>query len=302
MKRFITSMLYVTCLSLCVTGASFAKAKTCKVKIHHTRVSTSANAIVQGANAGSVQEPRADGFVNAAQIYPFSETAIYKVYAAPDRVTDIALQVGEQLVAISTGDTARWVIGDTYSGTAGLKQVHVLVKPFAAGLKTNLVITTSARTYHLLAESTAGTAMSSLSWNYPQGELIAIKGEPARAEAPAPLALGIAPETLRFSYSVTGDKPNWRPSHVFDDGQKVYIEFPKDIGKSQMPPLFAIGTDGKAELLNYRVSYNYFIVDRLVEVAELRSGTNPQTVVRISRIDGPSLTSKSRPAMGGGHD
>src|SRR3546814_9664918 len=56
-----------------------------------------------------------------------------------EQVSDIALQPGETLTAVSAGDTVRWVIGDTTSGSGDAKRVHVLVKPFAPGLKTNLV-------------------------------------------------------------------------------------------------------------------------------------------------------------------
>jgi type IV secretion system protein VirB9 len=50
-----------------------------------------------------------------------------------------------------------------------------------------------------------------------------------------------------------------------------------------MPPLFVLGTDGDAELVNYRVRGNYYVVDRLFRAAELRLGERNQTVVRISR-------------------
>jgi type IV secretion system protein TrbG len=39
-----------------------------------------------------------------------------------------------------------------------------------------------------------------------------------------------------------------------------------------MPPLFVIGPGGAAELVNYRVSGRYMIVDRLFAEAELRIG------------------------------
>ena len=45
------------------------------------------------------------------------------------------------------------------------------------------------------------------------------------------------------------------------------------------------GSDGNAELVNYRARQNYYIVDRLFAAAELRLGTDPQQVVRISRTD-----------------
>src|SRR3546814_2706253 len=78
---------------------------------------------------------------------------------------------GEELIALSAGDTVRWVVGDTTSGTGGEQQVHVLVKPVAPDLETNLVITTDRRAYHLEMESTKGTYMASVSWHYPHDEL-----------------------------------------------------------------------------------------------------------------------------------
>jgi type IV secretory pathway VirB9-like protein len=41
------------------------------------------------------------------------------------------------LGAVAAGDTVRWVIGDTTSGSGDGKRTHVLVKPFAAGQSTN---------------------------------------------------------------------------------------------------------------------------------------------------------------------
>ncbi|SJZ31073.1 type IV secretion system protein VirB9 [Enhydrobacter aerosaccus] len=240
---------------------------------------------VDAANQAALREPSKDGYINAVQVYPFSEGALYRLYAAPEEVTDVALQPGESLVAISSGDTVRWVVGDTLSGTGSSKQVHVLVKPFAAGLKTNLVITTDRRTYHLAMESTEKTAMAAISWTYPQDALVALKKQNAQAEAAAPVANAVALENLRFRYDITGDRPPWRPVRAFDDGSKVYIEFPARIDQGETPPLFVVGPDGDNQLVNYRVRSNYYIVDRLFAAAELRLGTSPQQVVRISRTD-----------------
>ena len=124
---------------------------------------------VTNANRRATVEPRTQGFVNAVQVYPFAEGAIYHVITAPERVTDIALQPGEGLVAVASGDTVRWVIGDTTSGSGTDKRTHVLVKPFSAGLATNLVITTDRRSYHIALTSVPRTAMAALSWTYPPG-------------------------------------------------------------------------------------------------------------------------------------
>lgn len=87
---------------------------------------------VSNANAAARVEPRREGYYNAIQVYPWSEGALYQVYAAPGQITDIALEHGERLSgegSIAAGDTARWIIGDTESGSGASRRVHVFVKP-----------------------------------------------------------------------------------------------------------------------------------------------------------------------------
>jgi type IV secretion system protein VirB9 len=240
---------------------------------------------VDEANKTATQQPTKYGYINAIQIYPFTEGALYQLYAAPERVSDIALQAGEKLTSVSAGDTVRWIIGDTQSGSGESQQVHVLVKPFAPNLKTNLVITTDRRSYHVQMQSTAKTFMAAVSWIYPQDQLTALRHQNAEAEIVQPVASNLALENIHFRYAVSGDDPSWKPVRAFDDGQKVYIEFPRRIDQGEVPPLFIVGADGGSELVNYRMRDNYYVVDRLFAAAELRLGTDPQQVVRISRTD-----------------
>ncbi|MCR4269498.1 TrbG/VirB9 family P-type conjugative transfer protein, partial [Nitratireductor sp. ZSWI3] len=96
-----------------------------------TAASTPAGS-VENANAAARVEPRREGYYNAIQIYPWSEGALYQVYAAVGQITTIALEPGESLTGagpIAAGDTARWIIGDTASGSGTTRRVHVLVKP-----------------------------------------------------------------------------------------------------------------------------------------------------------------------------
>jgi type IV secretion system protein VirB9 len=199
-------------------------------------------------------------------------------------VTDIALQPGEALGAIAAGDTVRWVIGDTSSGSGATKRTHVLVKPFTRGLTTNLVITTDRRTYHLALTSTDHTALAALSWKYPQDELIALKASAEHAAAAQPVASGLSVEQLHFDYAISGDRPAWRPLRAFDDGRQTFIEFPASLSVGEAPPLFLVDAKGTASLVNYRVQGRYYIVDRLFDTAELRLGLKHQDVVRISRL------------------
>lgn len=251
----------------------------------HARQEAAPTSRVQSANRAALREPSRAGYINAVQVYPYSEGALYRLYAAPERVTDIALQPGETITAVAAGDTVRWTVGDTTSGSGETRRTHILVKPFSAGLRTNLVITTDRRVYHLQLESTGSTAIAALSWTYPQDELIALRRASAVAEAAAPVASGLAVESLRFGYTIGGDHPPWRPLRAFDDGRQTFIEFPPTIAQGEAPPLFVLGERGGAELVNYRMSGRYYVVDRLFERAELRLGADRQSVVRISRDD-----------------
>jgi type IV secretion system protein VirB9 len=241
---------------------------------------------VTDANAAARFEPVKDGYINAIQVYPYTKGALYQLYAAVNQVTDVALEAGEKLVSVSAGDTVRWVVGDTTSGEGKDAQVHILVKPVGADLETNLVITTDRRTYHLEMRSSDKTYMASVSWTYPAAELVSLRKQ--RDEAAASLAsiadAGVNIDQLRFRYRIEGDAP-WKPRQVFDDGAKVYIQFPSGLAQSEAPPLFVIGPDGKSALVNYRVRGTTYIVDRLFAAAELRLGTAPQRVVRIVRTD-----------------
>lgn len=245
---------------------------------------------VGAANAAARVQPERDGFLNAIQQYPWTDGALYQIYTSPGQVTDITLQEGEQLVGpgpVAAGDTVRWIIGDTISGSGPTARVHILVKPTRPDLATNLVINTDRRTYHLELRATGSTYMASVSWTYPQDQLIALQGRNAAAAAVAPVATGVDVSALNFRYRIEGDRVPWRPARAFDDGRQVFVEFPAGIAQGEMPPLFVTGTAGDAELVNYRVQGRYMVVDRLFAAAELRLGDRrSEQRVRIVRDDG----------------
>jgi len=248
---------------------------------------------IDAANSLAKIEPDLARFVNAVQVYPFMEGALYRLYAAPEQVTDIALEPGERLNSVSAGDTVRWVVGDTSSGgangsgAAAGERVHILVKPIAPGLSTNLVIATDRRAYHLEMRSFRETYMAAISWTYPQDQLVKRREEAVRAKEAEEfvVAPAINPDRLKFRYEIEGDRPHWRPVRAFDDGEQVFIQFPETIAQGEAPPLFVLSRDGKPELVNYRMRGNYYVVDRLFSAAELRLGEKRQSVVRILRTD-----------------
>ncbi|OYX74062.1 MAG: P-type conjugative transfer protein TrbG [Caulobacter sp. 32-67-35] len=242
-------------------------------------------------NRAARVEPSVGPQAGASQVYVYAEGALYQVYATPGRISDIVLEPGEALVgngAVAAGDTARWIIGDTISGAGAGQRVHVMVKPTRPDLATNLIINTDRRTYHLELRATAAAYLSSVSWRYPAGELVALSGGQPSGGSPASApaaATSDAVDRLYFGYAIGGKRAAWRPTRVFDDGAQVFIEFPRAVAQDQLPPLFVRGADGKTlELVNYRVRSGRMVVDRLFDIAELRMGTGKrQKVVRIKR-------------------
>ena len=180
------------------------------VKADKAKDDTSPKDRIATANSAARVEPVKDGYINAIQVYPYSSGALYQVYAAVSQVTDIALEAAEKLVAVSAGDTVRWVVGDTTSGEGASAQVHILVKPIGTDLETNLVITTDRRTYHLELRSSAATYMASVSWTYPASQLLALKGQQSRIEAAGATIAdpSVNLENLQFRYRLEGDAPD----------------------------------------------------------------------------------------------
>ncbi|UTM01086.1 P-type conjugative transfer protein TrbG [Alcaligenes sp. NLF5-7] len=238
------------------------------------------------ANREARMAPTRDGFINAIQVWPYSDGALYQVYASPGRVTLILLQPGERLIDMSAGDTVRWIVGDSMSGSGQSARANLQIKPVRPGLKTNLVVTTDRRIYLLELTSTESAWMASVSWDYPQDRLDALKAQDEASRLTTPMAAGLSVDQLRFRYEVTGDAPPWRPLRAFDDGQKVYIQFPAGIAQGDLPPLFMVGPDSDLQLVNHRYQAPYYIVDRLFGAVELRLGGDRAQAVRISRTDG----------------
>ncbi|PZQ64011.1 MAG: P-type conjugative transfer protein TrbG [Phenylobacterium zucineum] len=241
---------------------------------------------VYSANAQSRDLPASGAYVNAALYYAFEPGRLYTVNTSPRFLTVIALRPGEKLISKAAGDTVRWVLGETVQGSGPSEKVLVMLKPTRGGLRTNVILTTDQRTYLLEAVSREGDAYTSVvNWTYALDEAREAQAAKA-ADARGVVASGLAIDQLHFDYDIRPIKskpPRWQPLRVFDDGLKTYIQFPTNLGASEAPPLFVIGADKQAQLVNYRYLNGYYVVDRLIDVAELRLGEKRQTVVRITR-------------------
>jgi type IV secretion system protein VirB9 len=215
--------------------------------------------------------------------YTYEDKALFTIATAPLRVTDLTLESGETLVSQPTaGDAARWVISVVQGGDRS----HVFVKPLRPGLRTNLTLTTNRRSYFLeLSCRDDGTYMAGVVWQYPADEIARRREALKQAERERQSTTAITDlQALRFDYRIEGS-PSWKPTMVFDDGTKTFIRFPRPVSPERAPALFLLrsGSARDATYVNYRVKGDLYVVDRLVEAAELRLGSDDEDVVRITR-------------------
>ncbi|RWC00250.1 MAG: P-type conjugative transfer protein TrbG [Mesorhizobium sp.] len=192
------------------------------------------------------------------------------VVCSPLQVCDIELQPGEVVRDVLVGDTVRWKVEPATSGAAGGQSIHLVVKPSEPGLVTSMVVTTSRRTYHFQLKSHQTQYMARVGFEYPEDVSAKLADINARIEASTVPGAGVPAEQLDFSYSVSGDA-GWRPTRVYSDGEKTYIQFPRSISGQDAPVLFVI-SGGQNRIVNYRMKRDMMVVDYHVDRAVLVSG------------------------------
>jgi type IV secretion system protein VirB9 len=190
---------------------------------------------------------------------------------------------------VHAGDTVRWQLGPALSGPPDNQTTHVIVKPTAADLRTDLIIATDRRTYHLELLSRKDDWMPSVGFSYPeeiQAEWDAYRRNTAKEKKDNTLPeTGENLLTLDFKYEVDGKAP-WKPVRVYSTGLKTVIQMPALMKATESPALLVIGDGGKEELVNYRVRGDRYIVDLVFDKAVLISGVGrQQTKVTITRLD-----------------
>jgi type IV secretion system protein VirB9 len=205
---------------------------------------------------------------------------------APLQVCDIELQSGEVISNFNVGDLVRWRIEPARSGSGEGEIEHIIIKPLDVGLRTSMIITTNRRTYYIALVSHRTEYMPRVSFQYPDDTAQKWQGfqkenevrlfDKREAEAPSNALL----KNLSFEYTIDGDA-SFRPDRVFNDGNKTFLEMPKNLHQGEAPTLLVIrGEDGilpwgkKAEevIVNYRVQGNRYVVDSIPDQLILIAG------------------------------
>jgi type IV secretion system protein VirB9 len=192
------------------------------------------------------------------------------VLCSPLQVCDIELQAGEVVSDVLIGDTVRWKVEPATSGSAAGQRIHLVIKPSEPGLVTSMVVTTTRRTYHIQLKSHRTRYMARVGFVYPEDVNQKLAAVNARLEASIIPGAGVPAETLDFNYRTRGKAP-WKPTRVYSDGAKTYIQFPSSLAGRDAPVLFVI-SGGRNRIVNYRFKGSMMIVDYLIDRAVLVSG------------------------------
>jgi type IV secretion system protein VirB9 len=246
----------------------------------------SGRAAIAEANRAAREASTARGFVGGVQVFAYDPGRVYEVWTAPLRVTTLTLAPGETIVSKAAGDTVRWQIGETSSGEGASRRAHVMIKPLKPGLETNLVLSTSQRIYLIELKSGPPESFNAeVSWDL-ASVLPAPAVAPAAEPKPQPLVAPAGPLDAGYRIETRGRRPDWAPTAVMTDGVRTFLTFPPGLGAREAPALFAIAPDGKAQLVNYRQQGGLWVVDRVLQRAELRLGDRRRQSVRIVRASG----------------
>lgn len=195
---------------------------------------------------------------NGVTRFVYDDERVPVIECQPLYVTDIELQPGEGVLNIAVGDAVRWVLSPAASG-ANTTTPHILIKPTEERISTNVIITTTRRTYDINLHSRAAGGMQRVGFIY---------AEPAAPAATA--AVTPQPVVRDTAYRMSGDVALY-PTRVSNDGVHTYLEFPPTA--QTLPVLLATGQQGDA-LINYRILADHtYIVDGVPAALALVHGS-----------------------------
>lgn len=199
-------------------------------------------------------------------------------------VCDIALQANEVVVDLKVGDSARWLIERSASGSPDGIIEHLAIKPTDVGLQSNLRIYTDKRTYDIDLKSSAQHFMPSVAFIYPEQALqnfAALKNNLQRrmntqtivTDEGGPAALI---DKLDFAYEYSGDE-NLYPLRTFNDGRHTYLQMPPQVMARTLPALVVVHStslfaNDDIAVTNYRIKGDKFVVDGIPEHLRLMWG------------------------------
>lgn len=227
-------------------------------------------------------------------VFTYDSENSYTIQTRPLCVTDVQFPQGEHISAMVIGDSMEWGTAKSPDGR------HLFIKPKVESISTSATVVTNLHTYQLMLVSNplTGKWYQQVSFDYSgmgvqmsddqTGTATAqpeprhdVPSEPEEKQdkkkdaATTPVTIGVPLDKLSFDYDIEGDAP-FKPNSVFDDGRFTYIRMPSTV--QEWPALFLLTSDGDAEIINYVVKGNYYVVSRLMSKFILKIKNDQVTI------------------------
>lgn len=200
---------------------------------------------------------------NSTMVFSYSPNQLYKIYCRMGFITDLAFKKGETINYVGGGDTAGWSISKT--NVDGVE--HLLVKPVVETGTTNFFIATDKHTYQLIVNS-SNWYNPMVKWIYGQETITENLLEKKKNERVITGNVNVSNITdMDFNYVASGNGN--KPELIFSDGEKTYLKF-KSIKNKQVPIFVRAKNRKEMSLVNYTVKDNYYIIDKVFDVAQIR--------------------------------
>lgn len=194
----------------------------------------------------------------------YSPEDVYRLYGFVGYAIELIFEDGETFAGNAGGDLE--------AITFGWHDNHLILKPKAANVGTNLVVYTNRRSYRFEYSASAkkpdtriDQVMYAVRFAYPPQYATKIAVADATARD---LEAGAAGRAKNYDYWFCGSS-SIKPVAVFDDGVHTRITFG---AKSELPALFVRNDDGSESLLNFNMEDGDVVIHRVAARFILRRG------------------------------
>lgn len=259
MKRFIFVIFFLFSFILCSGEENKSFPQTAEEIIMEKIYPSETATIVSG-----VKEAKQ----NIITSFLYEENKIYSIYCRVNNITALMLSPDENIVSIQAGDTARWDVVESKTGSVEGQRTVIMVKPLTYNeklLKTTLMILTDKRYYTFNLVSAKDWYNPVVKFFYPRELKLSFEKKINSEEN----LYKTDPSKLNYKYTVSTKRYDFVPTTIFDDGVKTFLVMKEKL--EELPAFYV--KDGKELLLvNYRVKGNYLIVDRTFKEGVLLLG------------------------------
>ena len=210
-----------------------------------------------------------DGRIRTA---PYKADDVYRLYGFVGYAIELIFEEGETFAGNGGGDLE--------AVTFGWHDNHLILKPKAASVGTNLVIYTSRRAYRFeysvsprRPSQESDDVMFAVRFVYPPPE--SPQGLTSEQQADSELARAGANRHRNYDFWFCG-APAIKPIAVSDDGIHTRLTFG---AKGELPAIFTRNDDGSESLLNFSIAEGDVVIHRVAPRFILRRGALTACIV-----------------------